>query len=184
MFTFKKFAAVGVAAFVALSMSSCSDDPADDPPPPSFDVGEGEAALGGVNNSEYGSSLDIDANKVYKISAVTASVANDIDIIFDGTNVYTPNSIKVSTAASVSELKGKYTNSTSTALIFPVSSSTTTDDGLRDDFAEYEGEDTIISNTSKGKKFGVLTSTGDALALVTVKEKEGESILVTLLIVK
>jgi len=180
MFTFKKFAAIGVAAFTALTISSCSDtedDEEEGSSKPSFNVGAGEVVLGGINSTD-GSSLDIDANdKVYKLSEVTSSIANEIDVIFDGTNVWTPNSVK---SSSVSSLKSKYTSSTSTALIFNVPASAETDDDLIDAFQNAPDEDAVVV-ASKDKKFGVLSSTGSILALVTIKDKDGENVLLKLL---
>jgi len=180
MFTFKKFAIVGIAALTTLFIS-CSDDNKDDEDaPPSWTPGTGEAILGGVSNSAYGSSLDIDADRVYMVSELSGTVPNLIDIIFDGTNIWTPNSIKSSTETT---LKNKYTASTSTAQIFNVGASVTTAEQLVDAFLESSDEDIIISSVSVGKKFGVLTSEGDVLALVTVKEKNdaaGVSIRISL----
>jgi len=198
MFTFKKFAAVGVAAFAAFTFSSCSDGEGDDEEggeSPSYTVGADEAALGGASNNTYGSSLDIDVKpaRVYKISEVTSTVANEIDIIFDGTNVYTPASIQTSTASAVATLKSKYANSTSGAYIFAVPSNidATVNGGQQLvnaylDAQDANANDLIITDTSVGKKFGVQSSIGTTLALVTVKQKDtadGGTVLVVLTIV-
>jgi len=187
MFTFKKYALVGVVALAALSMS-CSDDKDDPAPePPKYNVGAGEAALGGVSNSAYGSSLDIDANHVYMIADLSASVVNEIDLIFDGTNIWTPNTIKTSTDSKAATLKSKYTGSNSTATIFSVPATAATDADLIAAFiASPDGVDLVISDTSVGKKFGILTnSTDQRIALVEVKQKDAASgsILISLLIV-
>jgi len=185
MCSLKKYALIGVAALTAFTIS-CSDDEGGDGDDKKFEVKKGEAALGGIGSTDYGSSLDIDAdNKVYMLSEVTASVANDIDVIFDGTNIWTPHSIK-SAGSDIAAIKNKYTSSTSDAFIFKVSSSTTTEDDLREVFTDLPDDepDAVISSVSTGKKFGVLTSDGDKLVLVTVKEKGGQNILVTLMVVE
>ena len=187
MCSLKKYALIGVAALTAFTIS-CSDKDEDDKDEGGkFVVKAGEAALGGIGSSDYGSSLDIDAsNKVYTLDQVTASVANDIDVIFDGTNIYTPHSIKTAGGNDIKSIKDKYTNSSSDAFIFKVSSSTTTDDDLLEVFGDLPDSepDAVISGISTGKKFGVLTSEGDKLVLVTVKEKNGQNILVTLMVVE
>jgi len=193
MFTFKKFAVLAISGFIATSMFACSDttDEEDDPDavPPNYILEDNEAALGGANNSVYGSSLDIDVTpfKVYKIGELTATVVDKIDLIFDGTNIWTPNSIKVSTDATAATLKAKYANANSGAFIFAVPANITTDEqaiiNAYNDALDDNADDLIINNTSVGKKFGVQSSTGNILALVEIKDKDpaaGVSIRLTL----
>jgi len=172
MFSIKKYALIGVAALTAFTISCTEEEGSTNT---DWVVKQDQKVLGGVSNSDFGSSLDIDADKVYKLSEVTAAIANEIDIIFDGTNIWTPNSIKAG-GSDIASLKSKYASSTSTAFIFNVKSSTTTADDLIDawDDVADDAPDAVISNVSTGKKFGVLTSTGNYLALVTVKEKDPE----------
>jgi hypothetical protein len=182
MFSIKKYALIGVAALTAFTIS-CSDDEKGEDGPDPWKPGAGENVLGGVNSSDYGSSLDIDKNTVYKIGQLSG-VKNDIDIVFDGTNVWTPNSITKSTG--IASLKDALAGSSSDAVIFNVPSTASTTEDLRQAFEDSPDEDIVINNTSKGKKFGVLTSEGDLLALVTIKDKNTEtgSIYIELLTLK
>lgn len=86
-----------------------------DPVGPSPALVETSLVLGGAIASE-GSSLDLDANKVYNSTDVTTTVANAIDLIYSGTAIMTPYGTQ-----SMNYMVKKYMNSTSVAMIFAVS---------------------------------------------------------------
>jgi len=168
MFTFKKYALVGVAALTALTMS-CSEDEGGTY---SYDQ-EGSVNLGGAASTE-GSSLDIDATpfKVYKQAELVGSVPATIDLIFNGSTVFTP----MTTTYLASVLANA-----NAALVFDVPASTETADELVDaafDEATVYYE-TSGKNVSAGTKFGVLTSE-ENLALVKVTAKDDGTQILTI----
>ena len=130
MFTMKKFATLAIAGFLGASMLACSDDKEDDassssvtpssssaPPPPadwtSADItGAGwtkkaTVTLYGADNNAGGSFVDLDvfANGtaalpvVYTASTVAAN-KNKVDLIFDGSSIYTPQACLAAYAAT------------------------------------------------------------------------------------
>jgi len=184
MFTFKKIALVGAVALTALSMS-CSDDKddgdkLDTPTAPSYKFNEpGEATIGGIG-SKYGSSIDLDLNKVYKVDDLKGTVINDVDLVFDATNIWVPLGIAESEDESIKTLVDKFKGTTSGATIFDAKD-ITDGDGLVEAMWEAlpvsmggdgGGVLTSIIATS-GKTFGVITSSQN-LAYVTVKAIDGE----------
>jgi len=168
MFTFKKFAAVGVAAFAAFTFScSDTDDDGDGTTPKDygFSAEKADIQLGG-SGSTTGSSLDIDDNfKVYSSGQLTAAVAANIDLVFSGTVIYTPAGA-VANNYLANSLAGGATNG---VFFFDVPSSTSTANDLVDAFQASDDELTAIT-PANGKKFGVLTS-DEALALVIINDK-------------
>ncbi len=123
MFTFKKvtskIALLGVAGLTAFSIS-CSEDSEDETPPVEPDqtvVVPFAGTLGGQSNSDVGSFLDIEANKVY-FSDSAKIYQNNIDLIFDGTNLKTPTGC----AGGSGFCKTQMTGSTSPALLWDVTS--------------------------------------------------------------
>jgi hypothetical protein len=149
MFTMKKFAILATVGFMTSLMVACGDEPEEDctenpnapecqePAPPSGDVwtlsdiaGNGWFAkkrivLGGANASK-GSFADIDAifdNGTIEYGVGTVgSVKDKIDLIFDGTNLFTPTGCA---ASCPSNLKSAIAGSTSGSVFYTVPSTVT-----------------------------------------------------------
>jgi len=177
MFTFKKFAAIGVAAFTALTISSCSDTDDDedavDGNGNTLSIPGGYAhskvvTLGGTSNSTDGSFLDADGSiEVYKQSAATK---DEIDLVFDGTNLFAVSYYDTQAGASAlgsSKLKGG-----ETAIIWQYTASDEAPQAIVDFIsAKYDAGDEGSPNfaPTAGKKYAVFTTDG-IFALVKVDE--------------
>jgi len=175
MFTFKKYALIGVSALAALAIS-CSDDDGEEE---LKDLGDFDAGkiipLYGASSNEGGSSAELDGSiEVYKLSEIPN--VNEIDFVFDGTNAWTPVEIG---KASVASLSAKYADASNSVVFFEVGSSVETANDLADAYTAEgpNGEDIVVyfdkKVLSNGTKFGVLTSDGN-LALVKVNSLEAQ----------
>jgi len=109
MFTFKKVALVGIAALTAFSISCSDDDKGDSTPkliiPEGYDASK-VVTLGGTSSKE-GSFLDADG--VISVSTLDEATINKIDLVFDGTNLFTVSFYDTDAGASAlgsAKLKG------------------------------------------------------------------------------
>jgi len=156
MFTMKKFAVLAVAGFMASSMMACGPDDEDDEDlSSSSNGGTSSPSTGGdwttssITGTGYvkkmiigagnlsasvGSFVDIDGNidsdgngtpDVWKQSQV-GTHKNDIDLIYDGTNFWTPAGCLTGTGCS---LKSAISGSTSGAVFYNVTSAALTAGG-------------------------------------------------------
>jgi len=128
-----------------------------------------EVELGGTT-ATIGSSLDIDATpfKVYKISELTGN-KEKIDLVFDGTKVWTAATIGEASAGSLSTAFAGINNY---VCLFEVPSSTKTVEDLEN---AYEAAESCVENVSitAGLKFGVRTSE-ENYALVVVNSNTAQ----------
>jgi hypothetical protein len=76
MFTFKKFAAVGVAAFAAFTIS-CTEEDDPDPAPTTFTLVKKNFTLSSQGAS-YG---DLDNGQTYRAAALTDAIKGNIDVV-------------------------------------------------------------------------------------------------------
>lgn len=183
MFTFKKFAVLAVTGFFASSMLVACGDDTDDPVPVNPSYGFKEAAtvkLGGVGNNDYGSSIDVDVSpfKVYKVGELTTSVISKIDLVYDGTNIYSPNGVTVPD----NNLNDKYDGVNNGTLLFRASSAETADD-LVDAFYAADDDNALTYGVipSTVTKFGLLTSESN-LALVKINNEDKTAQILEVLI--
>jgi len=143
MFTMKKFAMLAVAGFLASSMFACTEEGEDsedpDVTPPSGSVwtvsdisGKGwtlktSVTLGSASHATLGSFLDVDGDitsggsgaPIVYLSAAAKDNKDDIDLIYDGTNLWTPAGCAKSCESSV--LKNAVSGSASEAALYKVS---------------------------------------------------------------
>jgi len=172
MFTFKKYALVGVAALTAFTIS-CSNKGDDTPDPDqewSYDKTDSVTLYGSGSNAG-GSSLDIDGTsfRVYTATELNATPAlkSNIDLVFDGQNIYTPAGI-ASASPAVPTLTALFAGVGAEVALFAVPSTASSANDLvaavEDDDTEWYDDVVVAAN---GKKFGVVTSEGN-LALVQV----------------
>jgi len=125
---------------------------------------DANCVLLGGNNSNLGSSLDIDVDPistgVYKQSELTTTAVKEkIDVIFNSTSIFTPGTTEYMASTFAGIDNG--------ALLFDVPAGTT-DDNLADVFVDTDEFYTTGKNVSAGTRFGVLTSE-ESLALVIVE---------------
>jgi len=176
MFTFKKFAAIGVAAFTALAISSCSDPDDDEVVDENgnvLSIPDGYAAskvvtLGGTSNTTDGSFLDADGSiNVYNTNGATK---DKIDLVFDGANLFVVS--YYDTQAGTSALGSSKLKGGETAFIWQYTASDETPTAIVDFIsAKVDAEDYGSPNfaPSANKKYAVFTT--DAIfAIVKVDE--------------
>jgi len=183
MFTFKKYALVGVAALAALSMS-CSDD-TDDEISYEFDR-ESVPTLGSPSNPDIGSSANLDANPVgiHKIGELP-NVKNEIDLVYDGGNLCSPKGI--TTTKPTSSLGSAFTGVDNGVLFFDAQGATNADDLVEAMWVaqpESKGGDgggflDACLSAGEGRIFGVITNTTN-LALVKVNKTDATAQTITL----
>jgi hypothetical protein len=204
----KKFAVLAVAGFMASSMLACSDEPEDEGD--SSSSGEQPSAgsnwtlsdltgsqwtlkktvtLGSVNHATLGSFLDIDgtidasgngSSTVYTVSGVS-SHKNDIDLIYDGTNLFSPTGCLGSCPTS---LKNALTGSTSDAMFHTLPSSVTPSTSACQIHSLVPGNSSTIQNVITVAQKGIyyVQTNEGSRALVLIGEKNDAANTIELII--
>jgi len=174
MFTFKKFALVGITAALTAFSISCSDDDKKGGDPEDNQkliIPEGYAnskvvTLGGASSSK-GSFLDADDTiSVYTLTAVGAQ-KGEIDLIYDGTNLFTVSGYDAD--ASLTLGKDKLQGAEDVALLWEYTGSIATDEKPETVVSFLYAKAVVASDyglasvqPKEGKTYVVFTTAGDA----------------------
>jgi len=174
MCSLKKYALIGVAALTAFTIS-CTDKDDDEPDGPKAPDGytkSKDVTLGGKSNATKGSFLDADGSITVYLSADAPK--NDIDLIFDGANVFVVSYYDLnSDALGASKLAGG-----KTAMLWKYTSSKETPQDIVDFLGEkVTAEDDGQANSAPkaGDKY-VLFSTEEQAVYVKVKSVSADAL--------